>query len=91
MPMLPVRQAAALLRCSDKRLWRRIEHYVSAARALDDMCDVGIVGIHETSLRKGQNYITVVHDLGPQAQAAVCLRGVKWGQLESSMLLALSD
>ena len=42
---LPVRQAAALLRCSDKRLWRRIEHYVSAARALDDMSDVGIVGI----------------------------------------------
>ncbi|OLP08444.1 putative transposase IS204/IS1001/IS1096/IS1165 family domain protein [Rhodoferax antarcticus ANT.BR] len=27
---LPVRQAAALLRCSDKQLWRRIEHYVGA-------------------------------------------------------------
>lgn len=60
---LPVRQAAALLRCSDKQLWRRIEHYVSAARALDDMSQVEIVGIDETSLRKGQNYITVVHDL----------------------------
>ena len=60
---LPVRQAAALLRCSDKQLWRRIEHYVSAARALDDMSEVSIVGIDETSLRKGQNYITVVHDL----------------------------
>ena len=60
---LPVRQAAALLRCSDKPLWRRIEHYVSAARALDDMSEVSIVGIDETSLRKGQNYITVAHDL----------------------------
>jgi len=60
---LPVRQAAQQLRCNDKQLWRRIEHYVTAARKLDDMSDVKDVGIDETSLRKGQNYITVVHDL----------------------------
>ena len=60
---LPVRQAGALLRCTDKQLWRRIEHYVERARALDDMSDVTIVGIDETSVRRGQNYITVVHDL----------------------------
>jgi len=60
---LPVRQAAQQLRCNDKQLWRRIEHYVGAARKLDDMSEVKIVGIDETSLRKGQNYITVVHDL----------------------------
>ena len=72
---LPVRQAAALLRCSDKRLWRRIEHYVSAARALDDISDVGIVGIDETSLRKGQNYITVVHDLGPKRRLLFACEG----------------
>ena len=60
---LPVRQAAALLRCADKQLWRRIEHYVEQARALDDMSTVKIVGIDDTSLHKGQSYITVVHDL----------------------------
>ena len=60
---LAVRQAAALLRCADKQLWRRIEHYVNQARALDDMSTVQIVGIDETSLHKGQSYITVVHDL----------------------------
>ena len=60
---LPVRQAAALLRCKDKRLWRRIEIYVAQARALEDFAGVQIVGIDETSLRRGQNYITVVHDL----------------------------
>lgn len=60
---LPVRQAAALLRCADKQLWRRIKHYIDEARALDDMSTVEIVGIDETSLRRGQNYITVVHDL----------------------------
>ena len=69
---LPVRQAAALLRCSDKQLWRRIEHYVSAARALDDMSEVSIVGIDETSLRRGQNYITVVHDLGAKRLLFAC-------------------
>ena len=60
---LPVRQAAALLRCADKQLWRRIEHYVDRARALDDMSTVAIVGIDDTSLHRGQSYITVVHEL----------------------------
>jgi transposase len=60
---LPVRQAAALLRCADKQLWRRIASYVEQARALEDFAGVHIVGIDETSLRRGQDYITVVHDL----------------------------
>ena len=60
---LPVRQAAGLLRCTDKQLWRRIEHYVNEARALEDFSDVELIGIDETSTRRGQNYITVVHDL----------------------------
>lgn len=60
---LPVRQAASLLRCSDKQLWRRIEFYVDQARALESFAGVQTVGIDETSLRRGQNYITVVHDL----------------------------
>jgi transposase len=60
---MPVRQAAQQLRCADKQLWRRIEFYVGQARALDSMKDVQTVGIDETSLRRGQSYITVVHDL----------------------------
>ena len=60
---LPVKQAAALLRCADKQLWGRIKHYVDQARALDDMSAVQIVGIDDTSLHRGQSYITVVHDL----------------------------
>lgn len=60
---MPVRQAGELLRCSDKQLWLRIEHYVDKARASDDMSGVRHIGIDETSLRKGQHYITVVHDL----------------------------
>ena len=60
---LPVRQAALLLRCADKQLWRRIEFYVQQARALEVFADVQIVGVDETSLRRGQDYITMVHDL----------------------------
>lgn len=60
---LPVRQAANLLRCTDKQLWRRIEFYVGQARAQESFAGVQTVGIDETSLRRGQNYITVVHDL----------------------------
>src|SRR5262249_2493690 len=60
---LPVRQAGALLRCRDKQLWRRIEFYVEQARALESFQGVEIVGIDETSLRRGQDYVTVVHDL----------------------------
>jgi len=52
-----------MLRVTDKQLWRRIEHYVTEARLEQDMSQVRIVGIDETSLRRGQDYVTVVHDL----------------------------
>ena len=60
---LPVRQAARMLRVRDKQLWGRIEHYVSQARRKQDMSRVLIVGIDETSLRKGHDYVAVFHDL----------------------------
>lgn len=69
---LPVRQTSQLLRCADKQLWRRIEHYVDRARKLDDMSEVRVIGIDETSLRKGQNYITVVHDLEKKRLLFAC-------------------
>ena len=69
---LPVKQAAALLRCTDKQLWLRIEFYVEQARALEDFSGVEIVGIDETSLRRGQNYITVVHDLNLKRLLFAC-------------------
>jgi transposase len=60
---LPVRQAARMLRVRDKQLWRRIDHYVGQARRQQDMSKVTFIGIDETSLRKGHDYVTVVHDL----------------------------
>lgn len=60
---LPVAQAAAQLRVASKRLWRRIEHYVGVARAKDEMTGVTLIGIDETSVKRGHEYVTVVHDL----------------------------
>lgn len=60
---LPVAQAARHLRADAKALWRRITHYVNQARAKDDMSEVRHIGIDETSLRKGHEYVTAVHDL----------------------------
>lgn len=60
---MPVRQAANQLRVAPKRLWRRVRHYVEVARAKDDMSCVRYVGIDETSVKRGHEYITVVHDL----------------------------
>jgi transposase len=60
---LPVRQAAQMLRVGDKQLWRRIAHYVAQARAKQDMSSVRLVGLDETSLKRGHDYITVAHDL----------------------------
>lgn len=71
---LPVRQAARSLRVSDKQLWRRIEHYVAQARKKQDMSQVRIVGIDETSLRRGHDYVTVVHDLDAK-RLLFCIEG----------------
>lgn len=60
---LPVAQAARHLRADAKALWRRIEHYVKLARERDDMSGVRHIGIDETSLRRGHEYVTAVHDL----------------------------
>jgi transposase len=51
------------MRVASKRLWRRIAHYVPAAREQEIMTDVRVIGIDETSLKRGQDYVTVVHDL----------------------------
>jgi len=45
------------MRVSAKRLWRRIAHYVSQALIKDDMSEVKLIGIDETSFKKGHQYI----------------------------------
>ena len=60
---MAVAEAARLLRVTGHRLWRCIGHYVDEARRKDSMQGVAVIGIDETSIRRGHQYITVVHDL----------------------------
>jgi transposase len=69
---LPVSQAAGLLRVAAKRLWKRIDHYVTKARAQDDMSTVSKIGLDDTSVKRGQEYITVVHDLDAKRLLFAC-------------------
>lgn len=69
---LPVSQAAGMLRVAAKRLWSRIEHHVTAVKAKQDISEVRIVGIDETSVNKGHEYITVVHGLEQKRLLFAC-------------------
>jgi transposase len=59
---MPVLQVGNLLGEHDTRLWRVIHHYVDEARSNEDFSDVFVVGIDETSSKKGHEYITLVVD-----------------------------
>ena len=59
---MPVKTIADLLEVGDDRIWRVLDHYVPAARKLEDFSDVTAVGIDETAARR-DNYITLFHDL----------------------------
>lgn len=69
---LPVRQAAHQMWLTTKRLWRRVRHYVEVAPAKDDMSGVRHVGIDETSVERGHQYITVMHDLQARRLLFAC-------------------
>ena len=60
---MPVRAVEAIFGVSDDRLWRVLTHHVDKARAAEDYSRVARVGIDETASRRGQHYISVVHDL----------------------------
>lgn len=55
---MPVSAAARQLGETDQRLWRVLDHYVSAAHAAKDWSGVRRVMIDETSTKKGHNYAT---------------------------------
>lgn len=59
---MPVLQIANLLGEEDKKLWRVIHHYVDESRSKKDFSDVSVIGIDETSRKKGHKYITLVVD-----------------------------
>ena len=60
---MPISKIAELYNEDDGKIWRVVDHYVNEARVKEDYSDVQIIGVDETSSRKGHNYVTVVVDI----------------------------
>jgi transposase len=60
---LPVNVMARLFSVTDTRLWRIINAYVEMARAKEDYSGVKRIGIDETSISKGHDYVSFFFDL----------------------------
>jgi len=60
---MPVHQVGRMTGVSDDRLWHLLEVYVNAARYEEDWSEVTAVGMDETSVAKGHDYITLFVDM----------------------------
>lgn len=69
---MTVRQVAQLLRVSDMRVWRTLDHYVDGARAQEDFSAVSCIGLDETAARRGHHYISLFHDLDARRLLFAC-------------------
>lgn len=63
MSEMPVKAVADVVGEHDTRLWRVLRFYVHQARAHTSTAGVTTVGIDETSVRRGHNYISLFCDL----------------------------
>lgn len=60
---MPVSQVGKILKVSDHKLWHLLECYVSKAMLDADHSTMTAVGMDETSLKRGHNYITLFVDM----------------------------
>ncbi len=61
--VMPVHQVCQLFDVYDKKLWKMIKAYTTKARAEEDYSGVKVVGVDETSARKGHDYVSLFVDL----------------------------
>jgi transposase len=60
---MPVKRASKVIKIHDTRLWRIFKFWVAKASLIDNQSDVINLGIDETSVKKGHNYITLAVDM----------------------------
>lgn len=60
---MPVNTVSKIVKESDDKIWRVIEKYVNETLAMADLSAVKIIGMDETSKKKGHDYITLFVDL----------------------------
>lgn len=63
VPEMSVLAISRLLNEHDTRIWRILNHYVKKACDEEDLYGVTKVGVDETSMKKGHNYVTVGVDM----------------------------
>ncbi|HWQ90433.1 MAG TPA: ISL3 family transposase [Clostridia bacterium] len=63
MREMPMSKVAEVVQETDTRLWRLLFAHVDAAYAQTDFSQVCCIGVDETGVRKGHEYITVFADL----------------------------
>lgn len=60
---MPVNKVSRLTGISNYRIWELLKRYVNDTLAESDYTSIEIVGVDETSSRKGHNYLTLFVDL----------------------------
>ncbi len=60
---MAVNNVADLLKISDDKIWQMLDIYTHGARADEDYSDIKTVGIDETSIARGHQYISLFVDL----------------------------
>ena len=60
---MPIHQVAKLIHSSDHKVWSILDKYVEGARAIADYSEVTQLGIDETSIAKGHDYVSLFVDL----------------------------
>lgn len=61
--LMPVHQVAKLINVYDNKLWGLMQTYVDICRADENLTEVNAVGVDETSVRKGHDYVSLFVDL----------------------------
>lgn len=62
MKSMPVENARKLLRISHTSMTRILKYWVNKAVNEDDLSDVKIICVDETSFRRGHSYVTIISD-----------------------------
>ena len=60
---MPINKIGEMLNVSDKKIWNMLDRYVTSARKFENYSNVTTIGVDETSIAKGHQYISLFVDL----------------------------
>jgi len=60
---MPVHNVSGLTGVSDHKIWRVLDSYIDLAKKDENYSDISVIGMDETSIAKGHEYITLFVDL----------------------------